>query len=64
MLQISKYVSNEVIDSWKIFRVSLTINNYHTMIFALICFDLVDQQQMHKFFLAKPFAPQLRWLRN
>ena len=46
------YVSNEVIDNWKIFRVSLTINNYHTMIFALICFDLVG-------FLAKPFAPQL-----
>ena len=55
------YVSNDVIDSRKIFRVSLTINNYHTMIFALIYFDVVDQQQMHiiKFFLAKPFAPQL-----
>lgn len=44
------YVSNEVIDSRKIFRVS---------IFALIYFDVVDQQQMHKYFLAKPFAPQL-----
>lgn len=40
------YVSNEVIDSRKIFRVSLTINNYHTMIFALIYFDVVDQQQI------------------
>ena len=36
------YVSNEVIDSWKIFRVSLTINNYHTMIFAFVYFDMVD----------------------
>ena len=60
MLQIMKFVSNEVIDSRKIFRVSLTINNYHTMIFGLIYFDVVDQQQqMHKFFLSKPFAPQL-----
>ena len=29
------------------------------MIFALINFDVVDQQQMHKFFFAKLFAPQL-----
>ena len=53
------YVSNEVIDSRKIFRVSLTIKNYHTMIFALIYFDVVDQQQMHKFFCCKAICPTI-----
>ena len=51
------YVSNEVIDSRKIFRVSLTINNYHTMIFALIYFDVVDQQQI---IVPQGFCPEAK----